>query len=118
MPLSAINGKADGYPEDFDPFYGAPVVLLVLGDSTWHTHMNDGSLVIGNMLLAAHSLGLGSCWVHRAKEEVESESGKDMLKQLGISEEWVGVGNCIVGYMADTAPKAAARKENRVYYLK
>lgn len=86
--LAAVNCKIGGWPEGFDPFYGAPAVLIVLGDKNCLTHVYDGSLVIGNMLLAAHSLGLGSIWIHRAKEEFEMDEWKDLLKSLGVEGEW------------------------------
>ena len=94
--LSRINGKIMG--TDSDPFYGAPVVLVVLADKNRPTHVYDGSLVMGNLMLAAHALGLGSCWIHRAKETFETEEGKALLKQLGIEGDYEGIGNCILGY--------------------
>lgn len=115
--ISAINAKVMGKDESFDPFFGAPVVLIVLADKTKSTYVCDGSLMIGNMMLAAHSLGVASCWIHRAKEEFETEEGKQILADLGIGEEYEGIGHCILGYAACDAPKAAPRKENRVYWL-
>ena len=98
--LSKLNAKIMGN-DNFDPFYGAPVVLIVLADKSIPTYIYDGSLVMENMLLAAHSLGLGACWIHRAKEMFESEEGKDILNSLGIEGDYEGIGNCILGY-ADT----------------
>ena len=92
------------------PFYGAPAVLLVLADSTVPTWIEDGSLVLGNMLLAAHSLGLGACWIHRAREEFDSPAGKALLAKWGIPEVYRGIGHCIVGYPALPAKPAAPRK--------
>ncbi len=117
--LADINARAGNFPEGMDPFYGAPVVLVVLGESTWPTFMNDATLAIGNMLTAAHALGLGACWVHRAKEEIESDLGQETLRRLGIGKEWVGIGNMIVGCPAPdaAAPKAAPRKAGRAYCL-
>ena len=100
-----------------DPFYGAPVVLIVLADKNWSTHVYDGSLVMGNLMLAAHALGVGSCWIHRAKEEFETEEYKRLLKDLGVEGEYEGIGHCILGYPECEAPKAAERKANRVYYV-
>ncbi|MCI6504288.1 MAG: nitroreductase [Prevotella sp.] len=88
---------------DSDPFYGAPVVLVVLAKKNVPTRVYDGSLVMENMMLAAHSLGLGSCWIHRAKEMFETEEGKNILLDLGITEEYEGIGNCIIGYAAEDA---------------
>jgi nitroreductase len=115
--LSAMNAKIMGQKEDFDPFYGAPAVLIVLADKTVPTHVYDGSLVMGNLMLAAKDLGLGSCWIHRAKEEFESEEGKAILKSLGIEGEYEGIGHCILGYPAAEDKAPAPRKDNYVYYL-
>lgn len=115
--LSNLNRQIGGWKEGFDPFYGAPVVLIVLTDKTVPTRVYDGSLVIGNLMLAADSLGYGSCWIHRAKEEFETDYGKDLLKKLGIEGEWEGVGHCIIGYADGEVPEASERKEDRVYYV-
>ena len=108
----AVMGRSGG-----DPFYGAPAVLVVLAPKSWPHRVYDGSLVMGNMLLAAHSLGLGSIWIHRAKEEFETDYYKDLLKGLGIEGEWEGIGHCCVGYMDCELPAAAPRKENRVFWI-
>lgn len=102
-----------------DPFYGAPVVLVVLGKKEIGTRVYDGALVMENMMLAANSLGLGSCWVHRAKESFETEEGKQILRDLGITEAYEGIGNCIIGYPAENALRPQkARKGNYVYWIK
>lgn len=116
--LSQINCKIGGWESGFDPFYGAPVVLIVLANRNCATHVYDGSLFMGNMMLAAHSLGLGSCWIHRAKETFETKEYKDFLISLGISEEYEGIGHCVVGYIDGDCPKATPRKEHRVYYVR
>ena len=103
---------------DKDPFYGAPTVVIVLADKNRGTCIEDGSLVIGNMMNAAHSLGIGSCWIHRAYQVFESDEGKAMLKEWGIEGEYRGIGNCILGYMDGEYPVAKDRKENYVYYVK
>ena len=113
--LSAVNAAVMGAATD--PFYGAPVVLIVLADKNWSTHVYDGSLVMGNLMLAAHALGIGSCWIHRAKEEFETEEYKQLLKDLGVQGEYEGIGHCILGYPDCETPKAAERKENRVFYI-
>ena len=113
--LSRLNFTSDP-DKRIDPFYGAPVVLVVLADKSKHTYMYDGSLVMGNMLLEAHSLGLGACWIHRARETFETEAGKAILKKLGIEGEYEGIGNCVVGY-PDMTPADKPRKENWVYYI-
>ncbi|MBQ9713873.1 MAG: nitroreductase [Clostridia bacterium] len=113
--LSADNMVRDPFHRA-DPFYGAPAVLVVLADKSASTYLYDGSLVMENMLLAAHALGLGACWIHRAKETFELPKWKAFLKELGIEGEYEGIGNCIVGY-ADAEPQEKPRRENRVYYV-
>ena len=102
---------------DIDPFYGAPDVVVVLADKSMPTYVYDGSLVMGNMMNAAADLGVASCWVHRAKEEFESEEGKAILKKLGIEGEYEGIGNLILGYAAKPTGEAAPRKANYVYSI-
>lgn len=116
--LSRLN--ADILGTAADPFYGAPCVLVVLADRSVlrTTYVNDGSLVMGNMLLAAHSLGLGGCWIHRAREMFECEEGKAILAELGIEGDLVGIGNCIIGYPDGEYPATRPRKENYVYWVK
>lgn len=115
--LSEMNRKIGGWQEGFDPFYGAPAVLLVLADKNWRNRVYDGSLVMGNLMLAAHDLGIGSCWIHRAKQEFETEEGKEILASLGIEGEYEGIGHCILGYVDGEYPEAPKRKEHRVYYV-
>lgn len=116
--IAEMNRKIGGWQEGFDPFYGAPAMLIVLADKNVPTAVYDGSLVMGNLMLAAHSLGVGSIWIHRAKEEFESEEGKAILAELGITGDYVGIGHCALGYIDGEEPKAAPRKENWVYYAK
>lgn len=113
--LSKLNASIMG--KDTDPFYGAPVVLVVLADRERRTYLYDGSLVMGNLMQAAHALGLGSCWIHRAKEEFELPEGKELLRSLGIEGDYEGIGHCIVGYAAGEEPKAAPRKEKFAYRI-
>ena len=115
--LAEENRKIGGWPEGFDPFYGAPVILIVLADKEVPTHVYDGSLVMGNLMNAAESLGVASIWIHRAKEEFESEFGKSILKKLGIEGDYEGIGHCALGYAAEPAKEPAPRKENFVYYI-
>ena len=115
--LSALNAKIMGKEEGFDPFYGANTVLIVLADKSKPTYLYDGSLVMGNLMLAAHSLGIGSCWIHRAKEEFEMPEGKEILKSLGIEDEYEGIGHCALGYVDGDYPDVIPRKENRVFYI-
>ena len=113
--LSAMNAKIMG--TDSDPFYGAPVVLIVLANKERPTYIYDGSLVMGNLMNAAHACGIGSCWIHRAKEEFESAEGKELLKSLGIEGDYEGIGHCILGYVDGEEPEAAPRKDSYVYYV-
>lgn len=113
--LSSMNAKIMG--SEGDPFYGAPVILIVLAEKSYPTYLYDGSLVMGNLMLAAHELGIGSCWIHRAKEEFESEEGKEILKKLGITGDYEGIGHCALGYVDGAYPGIPARKENWVYYV-
>lgn len=114
--LAHLNAAAMGSGDD--PFYGAPAVLAVLARRDVGTHVHDGSLVMGNMLNAAHDLGLGSCWIHRAKEEFETPEGRAILEGLGIDPDaYEGIGNCIVGYAAEAEPEAAPRKADYVYRI-
>lgn len=112
--LSEQNRLIGGWAEGFDPFYGAPAVLIVLADKSRPTCIYDGSLVMGEMMLAAHSLGLGSCWIHRAKEEFESEKGRELLRSLGIEGDYEGIGHCVIGYYDGENPQPAPRKDNRI----
>lgn len=116
--IAVENAKIGGFQEGFDPFYGAPVILVVLANLEANTAVYDGSLALGNMMLMAHELGLGSCWIHRAKEEFESDFGKEILKDLGMEGDYVGVGHLALGYADMDLPSIPPRKENRVYYVK
>ena len=114
--LSKANARVMGN-EATDPFYGAPVVLVVLASKEAGTYVYDGSLVMGNLMLAAHELGIGSCWIHRAKEVFEQSEWKEWLKSLGIEGDYEGVGNCVLGYVDGEYPAVPPRKENRVFYV-
>ena len=115
--LSRLNAKYD-HKKRPDPFYGAPVVLVVLAPKASSTGKCDGSLVLGNLMLAAHALGIDSCWINRAKETFEDEEGIALLKRLGVEGEYEGVGNCILGYADYELPEASPRREGRVIYVK
>ena len=112
--LSRLNSKYDALGRK-DPFYNAPVVLAVLVEKSIPTAVYDGSLVIGNMMLAAYSLGIGSCWIHRAKEVFEDDEAKALLKAQGLEGEYMGIGHCVLGYSAVENNHVIPRKENRVY---
>ena len=111
--FSKMNAEIMGV--DSDPFYGAPVVLVVLADKSMPTYIYDGTLVMGNLMLEAHALGVDSCWIHRAKEEFESEEGREILKSLGIEGDYEGIGHCILGYVDGEEPQCHPRKDNWVY---
>lgn len=113
--LSRMNAAILG--ADMDPFYGAPELLIVLADKKVPTHVYDGSLVMGNLMNAAADLGVASCWIHRAKEEFESEEGKAILKDLGIEGDYEGIGHLILGYAAQPEAAPAPRKEGYVYRI-
>lgn len=113
--LAKINAAAMGM--EIDPFYGAPELLVVLANKDIPTYIYDGSLVMGNMMNAAADLGVASCWVHRAKEEFESEEGKEILKKLGIEGNYEGIGNLSLGYAAKPAGEAAPRKADYIYKI-
>lgn len=112
--LSRMNAEVMG--TDSDPFYGAPTVIVVLADSSRGTCVEDGSLVMGSLLLAAHSVGVDSCWIHRAREVFASSEGKELLAKWGLSEKYIGVGNCILGYRDCEYPKAKERKKDYIIY--
>ena len=113
--LSKMNAAVMGV--DFDPFYGAPELVIVLADKRMPTYVYDGSLVMGNMMNAAADLGVASCWIHRAKEEFESEEGKAILKDLGIVGDYEGIGHLILGYAAKPAAEPAPRKKDYIYRI-
>lgn len=115
--IAEENRKIGGWNEGFDPFYGAPIILIVLADKNVPTYVYDGSLVMGNLMNAAESLGVANIWIHRAKEEFESEFGKNILKKLGIEGDFEGIGHCALGYAAKEANAAAPRKDNYVYCI-
>ena len=109
--LSKLNAAVMGSSND--PFYGAPCVIVVLSDPERGTWVEDGSLVLGNLMNAAHAVGLGSCWIHRAKEVFDTPEGKALLKKWGLPETLRGVGNCILGY-ANEVPSDKPRADGRI----
>ena len=115
--LRKMNAAILGAPEA-DPFYGAPTVLIVRADRSRPTFLYDGSCVMSNLLNAAQAAGLGACWIHRAREEFDSDEGKALLEQWGVRGDYEGIGHCILGYRADAVPAPAPRKEDYVYYVR
>ena len=120
--ISKMNAKVMGMDvesENFkDPFYGAPTVVVVFADTTVHTYIEDGSLVMGNLMNAAHAVGLGSCWIHRAREVFATPEGREMMHSWGLTDNYVGIGNCILGYTAGEYPTARPRKDNYIIKAK
>ena len=114
--LSRANAEIMG--ASGDPFYNAPAVLVVLAEKRAHTYVYDGSLSLGNMMLAAEELGLGSCWIHRAKEVFEMPEWQAWLRSIGIDAEVEGIGNLVVGYPDGPRPEAKERRDGRVFYVR
>jgi len=112
--LSKLNAAVMG--ADKDPFYGAPCVVIVFADPQRSTWVEDGSLVMGNLLNAAHAVGVASCWIHRARQVFASPEGKELMQKWGVPEGYEGIGNCILGYADGPAPKPKPRKENYIIY--
>ena len=112
--LSQLNAAVMG--TERDPFYGAPCVIVVLADPTYPTWVEDGTLVLGNLLNAAHAVQLGSCWINRAREMFDTEEGKALLRQWGVPEHYRGIGCCILGY-ADENPASKERAANRIWKI-
>ena len=113
--LSRLNAMVMG--RDTDPFYGAPTVIVVLADKNAPNHVQDASLVMGNLMNAAFSLGVDSCWINRAREVFEMPEARALLREKGISDDYVGVGNCILGYRSGELPAAPPRREGRIIKL-
>ena len=114
--LSQLNAEVMGV--ESDPFYGAPAIIIVLTKTFTPTYLYDGSLAMVNMMLAAHSLGLGSCWIHRARQEFETDTWKEWLQSLGIEGEYEGIGHLALGYVDGQLPTARPRKDGRVFWVK
>lgn len=114
--LTKINGEIAERHNPLGEFYGASVVLIVLSDKNWRNKVYDGSLILGNMMLAAHDLGLGSCWIHRAQQEFEMPEWKDWLKNLGIEGEWEGIGHLALGIPDGDYPNEIPRTGNKVFW--
>ncbi|MDD6644676.1 MAG: nitroreductase [Oscillospiraceae bacterium] len=115
--LSKMNARIMGKDEDFDPFYNAPVCLIVLANREMPTYLYDGTLVMANLMLAAEDLGIGSCWIHRAKEEFMTDEGREILKSLGIEGDYEGIGHCVLGYPDGKVSPPAPRKEDYIHFV-
>lgn len=113
--LSRMNAAVMG--RDGDPFYGAPVVFVVLADRTKPTYVYDGALVMGNLMNAARAVGLGSRWIHRAREVFDSPEGKALLAEWGLEGDYEGIGNCIIGYPDGPIPEPKPRKADYIHWV-
>ena len=111
--MSKLNAQIQGKP-NADPFYGAPTVVVVLADGENYNWMADGSLVMGNLMNAAWAIGVGSCWINRAKELFDMPEGKALLRKWGLPETLRGIGNCILGYIDGEIPAPKPRKDNYI----
>lgn len=112
--ISAMNAAVMG--TNSDPFYGAPTIVIVFSDGNVTTGIEDGSLVLGNLMLAAHSVGVDSIWIHRARQEFETPEGKALMKSWGIPDSYIGIGHCALGYRNCEYPAAKPRKEGYIIY--
>ena len=115
--LRKVNAEIAGIGEYKDPFYGAPMMLIVLADKDEPNYIYDGTLTMGNMMNAAKAIGLGSCWIHRAKQEFEMPEWRNFLTGLGIEGNYEGIGHLIIGYPEGEVPEAAPRKDGRVFFV-
>ena len=111
--LERMNAEIWGTP-GAHTFFGAPTVCIVLADPEVHTCVEDGALVLGNLMNAAHSLGVASCWIHRAREEFDRPEGKELLKKWGVEGNWIGVGHCLLGYADGELRPAVPRKKDYI----
>ena len=112
--ISRMNAAIMG--TENDPFYGAPTLVIVFADASVPTYVEDGSLVMGNLMNAAHALGVDSCWIHRAKQVFETEEGKKLMRRWGLGETYVGIGNCILGYRSEPPKPAKERKPDYIVW--
>ncbi len=111
--LEVMNAEVMGNP-NAKPFYNAPTVVVVFGDTSTNTFVEDGSLVIGNLMNAAYALGVDSCWIHRARQVFESEEGKKLKHEWGVEDKYAGIGFCILGYRDCDFPFPKPRKDDFV----
>ena len=113
--IAKVNGSFVNKP-GLNPFYDAPTLIIVFADKFVSTYIEDGSAVISNIINAAFSLDVDSCWVHRAKETFLTEFGKELMKKWGLGDNYVGVGNVVLGYRDMILPPASPRKENYIIF--
>lgn len=111
--LSTLNARVMG--SDSDPFYGANTVIVVFADRNRTTTVEDGSCAMANLMNAAFSLGVDSCWIHRAREVFEGEEGRAIAREFGIPDEYIGIGNCILGYRDCELPEPLPRTQPVIF---
>lgn len=114
--VSKLNAEVMG--NNMEPFYGAPTVVIVFADRSKITYTEDGALAMGNMMNAAHSLGVASCWIHRATQVFDTPEGKTLMKDWGVPEGYIGIANCILGYAGAPLPEGKIRKDNYIIKVK
>ena len=110
--LAKMNAEVMGVTTN--PYYDAPTYVLVFVPEDAPNGVQDASLVLENMMLAAHAQGLGSCWIHREREMFATEEGKELMRQWGLSEGLVGIGALSLGYPDGEPSPAKPRKEGYV----
>lgn len=111
--LSTLNARELG--NQSDPFYGAPTIVVVLAERSRRTYIDDGNMVIANLLNAAHAVGVDSCYIYRAREVFQTVEGKGLLEKWGIHGDYEGIGNVILGYgLPEGIKEAAPRKEGYI----
>lgn len=111
--LSKMNASVMG--SEIDPFYGAQTVIVVFADRNRTTTVEDGSCAMANLMNAAFSLGVDSCWIHRAREVFESEEGREIARKYGIPDEYICIGNCILGYRDCELPEPLERTQPVIF---
>lgn len=116
--ISQMNREVWG--KDIDPFYGAPTYVLVFASKPekWANSMADGSLVLGNMMIAAHAIGLGSCWINREREMFATPEGQALMKEWGLPDDLMGIGALALGYPELPIKEPKPRKENYFRIIK
>ena len=116
--ISKFNAKILGASDDFDPFFKAPVILLV-AELKMPTAQYDGAIMIENMLIEATNQGLGSIWIHRAKQELEDPSFRELLSSINIDlDNYEGIGHVALGYSNMNEYPEKIIKEGRVFFVK
>ena len=114
--LSALNAQVMGAKHD--PFYGAPTAVIVFADATCHTGRADAANVMSTLLLAAHAVGLGSCWINRAYEMFDLPEGFELQKKWGLADNYEGFAIAILGYRAEGGTVATPKPRKADYIIR